>query len=125
MRRKFKFLFILVPIAFIALAGSVTMGLWNWLMPALFGLTAITFVKAAGLFLFARLLFGSRGGWRSRRFAFAGHRHHMNREEWQQKMQEKWQNFSPEQRAKFSGRCGGRYDFSGAERKEENTTETK
>lgn len=32
--------------------------LWNWLMPELFGLTAITFLQAFGLILLARLLVG-------------------------------------------------------------------
>jgi hypothetical protein len=111
MKRKFRFLFILIPITFLALAATATMGLWNWLMPSLFGLTAINFVKALGLFVFIRLLLGGRGwGWRRPhyRFAFSGHPRYMDRAEWQQRMQEKWQNMTPEQRAKFSGKCGWR-----------------
>ena len=66
MKRRFRFLFILMPVVFIAAASLVTMGLWNWLMPALFGLGAITFLKAAGILLLTKILFGWPGGCRSR-----------------------------------------------------------
>jgi len=117
MRHKFRFLFILVPIAFITAATFATMGLWNWLMPGLFGVGTLTFLKALGIFALARLFFGGRGfaGWRRRRLAYAYAGRHGNPEHqamWQQKMHEKWQNFSPEQRAKFESRCGGRFNFN-------------
>ena len=38
--------------------GYFVMLLWNWLMPELFGLVTITFWKAAGIVLLARLIFG-------------------------------------------------------------------
>ena len=38
--------------------GYFVMLLWNWLMPELFGLATITFWKAAGIVLLARLVFG-------------------------------------------------------------------
>ena len=113
MRHKFRFLFILVPIAFISAATFATMGLWNWLMPSLFGVGSLTFLKALGIFALARLFFGGRGwgGWRHRRFAYAGHYNPQREAEWRQKMQHKWQNLSPEQRAKFSSRCSKWYNF--------------
>jgi len=41
----------------------VVMALWNWLMPALFGLKTIRFLQALGLLVFSRILFGGfRGG---------------------------------------------------------------
>lgn len=48
-----------------AAAGVVTvfvkpvilMLLWNWLMPTIFGLAAIGYFKALGLYLLARILF--------------------------------------------------------------------
>ncbi len=43
---------------FAFLFGYFVMLLWNWLMPALFGLTTITFWQAAGIVLLARLVFG-------------------------------------------------------------------
>jgi hypothetical protein len=122
MRHKFRFLFILVPIAFISVATLATMGLWNWLMPSLFGFGTLTFLKALGIFALARLLFGSRGfgGWRQRRLAFAGRYNMHHHAEWQEKMQEKWQNMSPDDRAKFSARCGGRFNFKKENNSEEN-----
>ena len=86
MRHKFRFLFILVPIAFISVATLATMGLWNWLMPSLFGFGTLTFLKALGIFALARLLLGGRGfgGWRHHRLAYAGYYNAHNREEWQQ-----------------------------------------
>lgn len=125
MRHKFRFLFILVPIAFITAAAFATMGLWNWLMPSLFGVGTLTFLKALGIFVLVRLLFGGRGwgGWRRHRFAFAGHCDPQRQAEWQQRVQEKWQNLNPEQRAKFSSRCGWKFNFDteskGAETKSE------
>jgi hypothetical protein len=38
--------------------GYFVMLLWNWLMPEIFGLIAITFWQAAGIVLLARLVFG-------------------------------------------------------------------
>jgi hypothetical protein len=80
MRHTFKFLFILVPIAFVAAATFATMGLWNWLMPSLFGFGTLTFFKALGIFALARLFFGGRGfgGWRHRRMAYAFHQEKYN-----------------------------------------------
>lgn len=123
MKYKFRFLFILVPVAFISAAAFATMGLWNWLMPSLFGIGTLTFLKALGIFALARLFFGGRGfgGWRRNRFAFAGPYNMRHREEWQQRMQEKWQNLTPEQRAKFSARCGGKFNFNEKKTTAENT----
>jgi hypothetical protein len=122
MRHKFRFLFILIPIAFISAAAFATMGLWNWLMPSLFGVGTLTFLKALGIFALARLFFGGRGfgGFRRRRFAFAGHYDPQRQAGWQQRMQEKWQNMGPDQREKFSTRCGKRFH----DVKEQTKTET-
>ena len=47
---------VLAPLVFL-LAGSITMWLWNWLMPAIFKLPVITFWRAVGLFLLSHILF--------------------------------------------------------------------
>lgn len=44
------------------LFGFVIMWLWNWLMPALFGLPFLTYWQGVGLFILAKLLFGGIGG---------------------------------------------------------------
>jgi hypothetical protein len=40
------------------LLGYVVVWLWNWLMPALFGITTITFWQAVALVILARILIG-------------------------------------------------------------------
>lgn len=44
------------------------MFLWNWLMPVIFGLTAITFWQALGLLVLSKILFGKgqRPNWQNR-----------------------------------------------------------
>ncbi|GAB6044196.1 hypothetical protein [Endothiovibrio diazotrophicus] len=50
--------FVLLIVAGIAVAGGVTMGLWNWLTPTLFGWPSISYLQALGLLVLTRLLFG-------------------------------------------------------------------
>jgi hypothetical protein len=73
------------------------MHLWNFLMPAVFGLRLITFWQAVGLMLLGRLLFG---GFRPRSGGMP----------WRRKMMERWEQMTPEQREKFregmGHRCG-------------------
>lgn len=47
-----------LAVLFAFLFGLVVKVLWNWLMPALFGLGTITFWQAFGIVLLAKLLFG-------------------------------------------------------------------
>ena len=62
---KIIFIVIFGAIAVAGLAllfGYVVMLLWNWLMPAIFGLGIITFWQAVGVVILAKLLFGGFGG---------------------------------------------------------------
>jgi hypothetical protein len=76
--------------------GFVVKALWNWLMPTLFGLHALTFWQALGLLVLSWILFGGlRGGpgrYGRRRF------------------RDRWEEMTPEQREKLRaglrGRCG-------------------
>jgi hypothetical protein len=81
----------------VAVFSAVVMTLWNWLMPAVFGLRAITFWQALGLLVISRILFGRFGG--------AGGRMH-----WRRRMAERWGQMTPEERDKFIAgmqtRCG-------------------
>lgn len=90
---------------FINVIGFGTMYLWNWLMPLLFKLPTITFVQALGLLLLSKLFFS---GFRGRGRRFGG-----DRNRWQQRMQEKFTNMSPEEKEKFrtrmQGKCGGKF----------------
>ena len=78
--------------------GFVVMGLWNWLMPSLFGLKLITYWQAVGLLILSKILFGGFRG----RPGFGGH--------WRGRMRARWEQMTPEQREKFSEgmarRCG-------------------
>ncbi len=82
--------------------GAAVYNLWNWLMPALFGLPAISFGQAIGLLALSWVLFG---GWRG----FGGHRHYAGRR-WRGRMMERWEQMTPEEREKFRERvrrgCG-------------------
>jgi hypothetical protein len=44
------------------LFGYVFMRLWNWLMPMIFGLSAITFWQGFGLVILAKIIFGGFSG---------------------------------------------------------------
>lgn len=53
---------VILAVGFFILFGYALMYLWNWLMPAIFGLTTITFWQAIGLCLLSKILFGGFGG---------------------------------------------------------------
>jgi hypothetical protein len=76
--------------------GFVTMHLWNWLMPAAFGLKAITFAQALGLLVLSKILFGGF------------HRHGGRRPGWGRHMRERWEQMSPEERERFRAGMRGR-----------------
>jgi hypothetical protein len=77
-------------LAAIAGFGTVVMLLWNWLMPAIFGLTAISIWQALGLLALARILFSGTG---AGRFGGMGHRRNPFRE--------KWMRMTPDERKEF------------------------
>ena len=73
-------------VAAIALIGFVVMGLWNWLVPELFGWRTIGFWQAWGLLILGRILFGG--------FHHSGGR-------WRHRMMERYDRMTPEEREKF------------------------
>jgi len=88
-RRRWYLFIPLILLAFVAF-GLITMHLWNWLMPALFHLPAITFWQTVGLLILSRLILGGFGG------HGRGHAHHCRRG-----MHEKWEKMTPEEREQF------------------------
>jgi len=56
------FFMIIAAIFFLLLFGYGFMLLWNWLMPEVFGLPLLTYWKAVGILVMAKLLFGSFEG---------------------------------------------------------------
>jgi hypothetical protein len=88
--------FAVLATAVFCLVGLIVTGLWNALMPALFGQKAITFWQAIGLMFLLRFLFG---GFRGR----AGWPRH-----WRHRMMERWEQMTPEEREKFRDSMRGR-----------------
>lgn len=85
-------------VIFVLLAATVlsflVMALWNWLMPALFGLHTLSFWQALGLLILSKILFR---GWAP---AFGLH--------WRHRMRDRWEQMTPEEREKFrAGMRGG------------------
>ncbi|WP_205701610.1 hypothetical protein [Hymenobacter rigui] len=97
--------FILFAVLFVAVAGYVTMRLWNWLLPDLFNLPLISIWQALGLLVLSRILFGGWGG-RGHRAGWA-----QKRRMWKQKMESRMAGLSPEEQEKFrqkmEGVCNG------------------
>jgi|SRR5580658_3178333 hypothetical protein len=88
---------------FIWIGGELVMHLWNWLAPTLFGWHQITFWQAFGLLALCRILFGSHG--------FRGSHRSEGRRRIKERMDERWEKMTPEEREKFRnswrGRCAG------------------
>ena len=82
---------------FVALASLAVMALWNWLLPGLLGLPAISYLQAAGLMLLSRILLGG-----FRRRGRHGHGHH----HWKHRMAHKWAQMTPEEQAQWKERMG-------------------
>jgi len=91
--------FAVFAIIFVAGFGSAVRGLWNVLMPELFGLPRISFWQALGLLTLSWLLFGGWRGMPSRRRSWGGG--HRGR----------WGGLTAEERERFARRmrsCGSR-----------------
>jgi hypothetical protein len=90
--------FAVFAVLFVIVFGFVVRGLWNWLMPTLFGWHLITYWQALGILILSKILFGGfRGG---------PHQHWR----WRRRMMERWAQMTPEEREKFRegmrGHCG-------------------
>lgn len=88
MRKKW-WMFLLIPPAMVLfgwLFGEIVMHLWNWLMPAIFGLKLISFWQAIGLLILARILVGGLGGGSN------------NSRRRQRHLKDRWEHMTPEER---------------------------
>ena len=80
--------FVVIGVLAATLFTFVVRGLWNWLMPGLFGWHLVTFWQALGILVLSKILFG---GFRGR--PGCGGR-------WRGGM-ERWEKMTPEEREKF------------------------
>jgi hypothetical protein len=81
---------VLIVLLIAAVLSFIVMSLWNWLMPAIFGLRTITFWQALGLLLLSKILLGGF------------HRHgHSGRRGWRRRMEARWAKMTPEERERF------------------------
>ncbi len=98
--------FVIFAVVAVLVGTAIVMQLWNFLVPTLFSGPTLHFGQALGLLVLSRILLGRMG-------SGFGHRMH-----WRHRMQERWQQMSPEEREQFRGRFGGRCGFGGASRGE-------
>jgi hypothetical protein len=102
MTRKMIFiapLAILGIFLFIFIGGELVMHLWNWLLPPLFGWRLLTFWQALGLLALCRILFGGLGS------------HGAGRDRFRSRMEERCAHKSPEEREQFRQRMRERFGF--------------
>lgn len=83
--------------------GLIVMGLWNNILVQVLSVKVISFWQALGILLLSKILFGGfhgRGGWRGG-------------PAWKEKMKQRWDKMTPDEREKFKAewknRCGGRW----------------
>jgi hypothetical protein len=106
MRPRLKRLIFIAPLAIVGMAifiwigGEVVMHLWNWLLPTLFGWRQITFWQALGLLVLCRILFVGLGGRGS---------HRNVRSKVRQRVAERWEKMTPEEREKYRQSFRGRW----------------
>jgi len=93
--RRIRFVgvrFVVFAIVAGGVAGLVTAGLWNLLMPAILHLPAISFWQALGLLLLSRILFGRWGG--------------MGRRMRKARCVHGWKDLTPDERERFRQALG-------------------
>lgn len=91
-------LFPLFAVAAVLLMGVVVRFLWNAILPALLGVTIISYWQAVGLLVLCRILFGNFG-----RSSMGGNPRWKNNEGTRMgpPWREKWANMTDEERAKL------------------------
>ncbi len=101
-RRAGRFaLFALMGLAALFVFNLIVMLLWNNVLVAVLQVGTVTFWQSLGILLLAKILFGGMGG----RWGRYRGRH----SEWRQKMFEKWEGLTPEEKEKFKAQWRGRH----------------
>lgn len=86
---------VLAGTLFLLVLGTITMLLWNWLVPSLFHGPELTFPEALGLLLLTKILFSGWGGKGCRNGGGPS---------WKHRYYEKWSAMTPEERERFKSR---------------------
>ena len=110
MRKHWPFLAplaILGMLLFVFIGGEIVKQLWNWLLPQVFGWRQITFWQALGLLVLCRILFGGLG---RHGYSRSGFRRRIE-ERMADRMAERWDRMTPEERERFRQGMGGRCGF--------------
>ena len=98
MKRRFWFgkavMILVFCAAFVMLFSFIVMSLWNGVLHEVLGVKLITFWQALGILVLSKILFsGFGGGFRHKREHF--------RNRFRQKMLDKWEKMTPEEKQKF------------------------
>lgn len=96
-------------VLFIIIGGSIVMGLWNALLPALFGLPAISFWQALGVLLLCRILFGGFGMSGRRSHSSSRHARDHIADRVADRVAERLDNLTPEERERLRQRMRERW----------------
>jgi hypothetical protein len=109
MRMRWKKMVFIAPLAivgmvlFVFIGGELVMRLWNWLLPPLFGWPSLTFWQGLGLLALCRILFGGLG--------LRGSARSNARRRIEERMAERWDRMTPEERERFRQGMAGRFGF--------------
>lgn len=109
---------ILIGLSIVALLALAVMALWNWLIPAIFaGGPVISYWQALGLMVLSKILFGGLKPPHSPPACFSD-----KKEEWKQKLREKWSCMDPEKKEKIRNHMFSR--FHGVDKEEQESEKT-
>jgi hypothetical protein len=81
----------------ISLFTFIVMSLWNAILPDVLHVSPINFWQAMGILVLSKILFGGFGGWRH------------NKHKWKEKMQNKWEGMTDEEREQLKARMKSRF----------------
>ena len=66
---------VVLAVVLVFVFGYAVQALWNWLIPDIFKIGAISYAQALGLIVLARLIFGNVGGHHGGRHGHGWHKH--------------------------------------------------
>jgi hypothetical protein len=107
MKRRFWFgkavMILVFCTAFVMLFSFIVMSLWNGILSDVLGVKQITFWQALGILVLSKILFSGFGGFHHKKEQF--------RNRFRQRMLDKWEKMTPEEKQRFKDewktRCKG------------------